>query len=128
MKIKKTKISRPARGGVALLLAIFVMLVSSTLVISMAETQMLRYAALRNTRDWDSARFLAEAGLHHALSSLEDDIEWRTGVARTEFPVGTGQSYTATVADGPSGTVRITAVGSAGTFSRVLTATIKHGG
>ncbi len=116
------------RSGASLLMAIFIMTVASTLVVSMADTQMLRYAALRNTRDWDSARYLAEAGLNHAFAELEKDIEWRTGVPTTEFPIGSGQNYTAKVADGPNGTVIVTARGNAGSFSRVLTAKVKHGG
>lgn len=110
------------------MMAIFVMTIAGTLVITMADTQMLRYTALGNTRDWDSARYLAEAGLHHALSRLENDIDWRDGIESTEFPAGTGRTYEATVLDGPNGVVIITATGSAGSFSRVLTAKIKHGG
>ncbi len=121
------KIMRSRRAA-ALLLAIFVMTLTSTLVITMADTQMLRYAALRNTRDWDGARYLAEAGLHDALSALEHNIDWRDGVPPTEFPIGSGQTYTASVADGPNGTVLIRAEGVAGSFRRVLTATVKHGG
>ena len=120
--------ARARRSGAALLLAIFVMTVASTLVIAMADSQMLRYAALRNTRDWDDARYLAEAGLHHALSQLEKNIDWRTDIGTTEFPAGSGNQYSATIQDGPNGTVVINATGRAGSFSRVLTATIKHGG
>ncbi len=116
------------RRGAALMLALFVMTVVSTLVVSMSNTQMLRYSALRNTRDWDSSRYLAEAGLHHALSQLEKDIDWRSGVPATEFPAGSGETYSASVVDGPGGTVIVTARGSVGTFSRVLRATVKHGG
>lgn len=128
------KQDRPARNrkarrsGTALMMAIFVMTVASTLVISMADTQMLRYAALRNTRDWEHARYLAEAGLHHALSLLENDIEWRNDVVTTEFPAGSGHTYSATIRDGAGATVIIDATGNAGSFSRVLSATIKHGG
>ncbi|GAB5405534.1 MAG: hypothetical protein Aurels2KO_37650 [Aureliella sp.] len=125
MSIRKLKRSR---RGAALMLALFVMTVVSTLVVSMCNTQMLRYAALRNTRDWDSSRYLAEAGLHHALSQLERDIDWRAGVPATEFPAGSGETYSASVVDGPDGTVVVTAKGSVGTFSRVLRASIKHGG
>lgn len=116
------------RRGAALLLAIFIMTVVSMLVVAMADTQTLRYAALRNTRDWDDARYLAEAGLHHALSQLEADIDWRAGIGSTEFPVDSGHYYSATVQDGPDATVIISATGLAGSFSRVLTARIKHGG
>lgn len=125
--MKKQRLQKSRRGA-ALMLALFVMTVVSTLVVSMSNTQMLRYAALRNTRDWDGARYLAEAGLHHALSQLEKDIDWRAGIPATEFPAGSGEMYSANIADGPDGTVVVTAQGSIGTFSRVLRATIKHGG
>lgn len=124
----KSTYTRRSRRGAALMLALFVMTVVSTLVVSMADTQMLRYAALRNTRDWDGSRYLAEAGLHHALSRLERDIDWRAGVPATEFPAGSGETYSATVTDGANGTVVIVAEGRAGTFNRVLRATVKHGG
>lgn len=116
------------RKGAALMFAIFVMTIASVLVVSMADTQMLRYAALRNTRDWDGARYLAESGLHHALSQLEADIDWRAGIPDTEFPAGSGETYAASVKDGADGTVEITAVGIAGSFKRTLRATVKHGG
>lgn len=125
--MKSTKRKRSRRGA-ALMLALFIMTVVSTLVVSMADTQMLRYAALRNTRDWDGSRYLAEAGLHHALSQLERDIDWRGGVPATEFPSGSGETYSAKVSDGANGTVIIVAEGRVGTFTRVLKATIKHGG
>ncbi|MCA9125980.1 MAG: hypothetical protein KDB22_02805 [Planctomycetales bacterium] len=116
------------RSGAALLLAIFVMAIVSSLVVAIADAQTLRYAALRNTTDWDSARYLAEAGLHDALSRLETDINWRTGIGTTEYPANSGRIYSVAVQDGPDGTVIISATGSTGAFSRVLTATIKHGG
>ena len=104
------------------------MTVVSTLAVSMLDTQTLRYASLRNTRDWDEARYLAEAGLHHAFSQLEQNIDWRDGIATTEFPVGSGNTYRAVVIDGPDASVIINATGSAGSFQRKLVATIKHGG
>ena len=116
------------RRGAALLLAIFVMTVASTLVIAVADTQTLRYAAQRNTRDWDQARYLAEAGLQHALSELETDINWRSGIPWTEFPVGSGNKYSATTSDGGNGAVIVESVGACGSFSRVLSVTLKHGG
>lgn len=130
MKIERKlrKLSRRSRHGAALLFALFVMTLASSLVVGTLDSQTLRYAALRNTIDWDGARYLAEAGLNHAFSELEKDITWRAGIPATEFPVGSGNSYTATVTDGPDGSVLVTATGTAGTFSRRLQASIKHGG
>jgi type II secretory pathway component PulK len=110
------------------MLALFVMSVASLLVISILDTQTLQYSALRNTIDYDRARYLAEAGIQHALAFLEQDITWRAGVANVEFPVGSGNRYTATATDGANGTVVIAAVGTAGTFTRRLEVTVKMGG
>ena len=123
-----TRRLRKQRGGAALLLAIFVLTVVTSLVVATVDSQTLRYAALRNTRDWERARYLAESGLNHALSELEQNIDWRTGISTVEFPIGSGQTYEASVDAGSSGTVVVTATGHSGGFSRVLTATVKQGG
>ena len=121
-------IARRLRRGAAMMTAIFVMAVSSVLVISIMDTETLQYAALRNTMDWDRARYLAEAGLQHALAELEADITWRTGVASTQFPSGSGNVYWATAVDGSNGTVVVTAWGQAGSVVRKLETTVKQGG
>ena len=110
------------------MLALFVMTVASSLVVAIVDSQLLRHAALRNTRDWDRARYLAESGLNHAFAELEKNIEFRTEIAWTEFPVGSGDRFMATLQDGPKGTVVIQSVGSAGSFNRYLSVTIKQGG
>ncbi len=108
--------------------AMFVMAVSSVMVISIMDTETLQYAALRNTMDWDRARYLAEAGLQHALAEVEADITWRTGITNTQFPAGSGNIYWATAVDGPNGTVVVTAFGQAGGVTRKLETTVKQGG
>ena len=129
----KSEASRKMRGwrkrrGTAFLLALFVMAVATALVVSIVDTQTLQSATLRNSMDYDRARYLAESGLQHALSFLEQDITWRGALNDVEFPAGSGHTYTVTVADGPNGTVTLTAVGSAGTFARRLQVTLKMGG
>lgn len=124
----RVSVQRSGRRGAALLMALFVMTLASALVVGTLDSQRMRYAALRNTVDWDRARYLAEAGLNDALSQLEADIDWRTGIATTEFPAGSGMTYSATVNDAAAGTVEVVAVGNAGTFSRRLRVTVKHGG
>ena len=108
--------------------ALFVMTVSSVLVISIMDTETLQYSALRNTLDWDRARYLAEAGLQHALAELEADITWRTGISNTQFPAGSGNLYWATAVDGANGTVVVTAWGQAANVTRKLETTVKQGG
>jgi type II secretory pathway component PulK len=110
------------------MLALFVMTVASLLVISIVDTQTLQYSSLRNTVDYDRARYLAEAGLQHALAFLEQDITWRAGLNNEEFPAGSGNTYSVTVTDGADATVTLTATGTAGDFSRRLQVTVKMGG
>ncbi|GIW99879.1 MAG: hypothetical protein KatS3mg111_3212 [Pirellulaceae bacterium] len=119
---------RRYRRGAALLLAIFVMAVVSALAVAMVDAQTLRFAALRNARDWDQARYLAEAGLQHAFARLEKDYELRQPIGPIEFPAGSDHYYAATIDDGPDGTVVVRAEGTVGEFSRVLVATVKQGG
>ena len=126
-KLKPTSIRRLRRGA-AMLTSLFVMTVSSVLVISIMDTETLQYSALRNTLDWDRARYLAEAGLQHALAELEADITWRTGISNTQFPAGSGNLYWATAVDGANGTVVVTAWGQAANVTRKLETTVKQGG
>ncbi|MDX1962087.1 MAG: hypothetical protein SFX18_02975 [Pirellulales bacterium] len=116
------------RAGAAMLMALFVMTVTTIIVISIVDTEILQYASLRNTFDWDRARYLAEAGTQHAFAELESNIQWREGIPRTEFPAGSGQSYSATVTDGPAGSVIVTSWGTSGTVTRSLQTTLKQGG
>ena len=48
------------------MVALFVMVVVSGIVIGIVDTMTLQYAANRNTIAWDKARYLAEAGVQHA--------------------------------------------------------------
>jgi type II secretory pathway component PulK len=108
--------------------ALFVMAVTSVIVIGILDTETLQYSALRNTIEYDRARYLAEAGAAHAVAFLERDITWRDGISITEFPSGSGDTYTATVVDGPDSTVIVTASGVSGRVTRRLQLTIKQGG
>lgn len=115
------------------MLALFVMAVTSMIVITIFDTQTLQYAALRNTVDYDRARYLAEAGIQHALSILEVDFDQgeATGftIPAVQFPAGSGNVYDATI--GPledDGTRTVSAQGTAGTFTRRLEILIKMGG
>ncbi len=116
------------RRGAALLLAIFVMTLVSTLAVATLDAEMMRYMALRNTRQWDEARYLAEAGLNDAFAQLEQDISWRGGIPGTEFPAGSGWTYRVTVTDGADGTVDLLSTGTVGNFTRTLHVTVKQGG
>ena len=116
------------RKAAAMMTALFVMTVTSVLVVSILDTETLQYAALRNTLDWDRARYLAEAGLQNALAELEQNIDWRAGIPATSYPTGSSTSYAATATDGPNGTVIVTSSGTAGNVTRNLQTTVKQGG
>jgi hypothetical protein len=108
------------------------MLVTSILVVSIVDTQTLQFSALRNTRDYDRSRYLAEAGIAHALGILEQDWDDQNlrdnGIPATEFPIGSGNTYSVTAADGANGTVILNSTGIAGEFTRQLQITVKQGG
>jgi type II secretory pathway component PulK len=114
------------------MMSLFVMAVATMLVVTILDIQALQYASLRNTMDYDRSRYLAEAGVAHTLAILEQDFDSQdlrnNGVGPTTFPVGSGNSYSATVADQPNGTVLINAEGTAGQFTRRLQITVKMGG
>jgi hypothetical protein len=112
---------------VALLVAIFVMTVTAAIVVLMLETQVSQMAALRHTAAYERANYLAAAATHHALAELEADPSWRTGIPSTEFPAGSGQTYSATVAAIDSSTVVVTATGNASNVARKLQVTVQLG-
>ncbi len=116
------------RTGSAMMTALFVMAVTTAVVIGILDTEQLQYAALKNTIEYERARYLAEAGVAHAMTYLERDITWRQGISTIEYPAGSGDTYSAQAVDGPNQTVVVTATGVAGRVTRRLQATIKHGG
>ena len=116
---------RSSRRGAALLVCIFVMAMTAAVVIAVLDTQMIQMTALRHTIDYERALYLAGAGVHAALAELEADSTWRTGIASTEFPAGSGATYSATVADDGSGMVIITGMGVAGGVTRKLQVTVE---
>lgn len=122
---------RRKRRGVAFMMALFVMSVCSLICVSIVDTQMLQFASLRNTMEYDRARYLAEAAVQHALSEIEEDYVIPTApeerIPWTDFPDANNQ-YRATVSDGGSGTILIDAEGRSGQFTRRLLIQVKMGG
>ena len=123
-----SKANQLKRKGAALLLALFVMTLSSTLAVAMLDAEMIRYITLRNPSQWDEARYLAEAGINEAFAHLENDISWRVGIPATEFPSGSGFTYSVSISDGADGTVDTSSTGLAGELSRTLVVNVKQGG
>ena len=110
------------------MLAMFVMVVTTTIVIAILDTETLQYSSLRHTMDYDRARYLAEAGVQEALAQLENDITWTTGIPTTQFPAASTNTFSATVQQIADGTVIVTGTGTAGSFTRNLQVTVKQGG
>ena len=130
---KRSRLTHRRRRGMAFMLALFVMVVVSMIVVTILDTQTLQYSSLRNSIDFDRARYLAEAGLHHALSVLEADFDSSdtTGfsIASTQFPAGSGNVYSATVGIlQVDGTRVVSAQGTSGQFTRKLEIRVKMGG
>lgn len=122
-----TKVLSPRRGA-AILVALLVMAATTMVLAAVLDTQTMQYMALNNTLDYDRARYLAEAGMNHSVSILEQDITFRGTISQADFPAGSGNSYQATVQDGPAGTISILAAGTSGTFTRRVAANVKQGG
>lgn len=118
---------RRERGGAGLLVTLAVVSLITVMVVSVYDLQLARWAAVRNTSDYERALYLAGAAVHHAMAELEQDADWRDGVLVTEFPAGSGQTYTATVVDTAGGMVVVTGTGTAGDVSRKLQVTIDPG-
>lgn len=125
-EVSRCRPTRPpaARRGTALVVCIFVVSMTSVIVVSMLDAEMLRLTALRNASDYDRALYLAGAAAHEALAELESDPTWRTGVSASDFPTGSGGAYAASLADSAANTVIITASGTFGGVTRRLTVTV----
>ncbi|MEM6654310.1 MAG: hypothetical protein AAF596_00765 [Planctomycetota bacterium] len=109
--------------GAALLVCLFVILVVSSLVLNMLDTETLQLASARNIEDHERALYLANAAVHHACALLEADNTWRGTVTDGSYPAD--DTYTVTATDGSvSGTVLLQATGASGNVTRSLDATI----
>jgi len=112
-------------------MALFVMAVCSMICVSILDTQTLQYASLRNTMEYDRARYLSEAGVQHALSSIEEDYRIddisALNVPVTNFP-DANNTYKADLSDAGNGMILIEAEGTSGQFTRKLVVQVKMGG
>lgn len=112
----------------ALLVCLFVVAATSALLVGVLDTVTTQYSAVRNTTDYDAAQYLAGAAVHHALAEIELNPTWMTGIPSTEYPNGSGRTYSATVAAGAGNTLIVTGMGTAGSTTRRLEATVSIGG
>ncbi len=111
----------------ALLVCLFVMLLVSLTLLGMLGTARSQMTALHNTADYERALYLAGAGVHHALAEIEADLGWRGDISATEFPAGSGNTYSASATDGSGNTVVVTGTGVAGSVTRKLQVTVDPG-
>jgi hypothetical protein len=90
----------------------------------MLESASIYQSALRNSIEYEQSLYLANAGVHHALALLENDVAWRGTVSAGSYPAS--DSYSATAVNGAtSGTVDVTSTGVAGGTTRRLSATVQ---
>lgn len=118
---------RPSRG-IALLLVLVVMILTSIIVSGIGGGLTTQFAAYRNTADYDQAQYLAGAGVHHAIAALEENSAWRGALNSIELPAGNGRYYSVTVSDGDAGDVVINAEGVAGSVTRRIQTVITFNG
>lgn len=110
-----------------LLICVFVIGLSSLILIGMFKSSTAQLAALRNTAEYERALYLAGAAAHQALAELEQNANWSAGISPTEFPAGSGHTYSATIVDIGGGEVVITGVGVSGSVTRRIQVTVAAG-
>jgi Tfp pilus assembly protein PilX len=111
------------RAGVALLVCLFVLSIVSVWTVNMFQSATVYQSALRNNIEYEQALYLANAGVHHAMAELENNLAWRSTVTAGGYPAS--GSYSATAVNGAApGTVEITSTGVSGEATRRLLATV----
>jgi type II secretory pathway component PulK len=106
-------------------MCLFVIALTSMLVVAMLDSQTSQLAAVRNATDFEKALYLAGAGVHHALAELETDISWRGTVSQGSYPAS--GSYSATATNGAGDQITVTASGVSGGITRSLQITVSPG-
>jgi hypothetical protein len=102
---------------------LFVLSICTVWVVNIFQSATLYQSALRNTIEYEQALYLANAGVHHAVAELENNLAWRGTVTAGSYPAN--GSYSATAANGVTpGTVDITSTGVAGGATRRLQSTV----
>ena len=120
-RVRKLALRR--RSGIALLLCLFVLSICTVWVVNIFQSATVYQSAQRNTIEYEQALYLANAGVHHAVAELENNLAWRGTVTAGSYPAS--GSYSATAVNGAtSGTVDITSTGVAGGATRRLQSTV----
>jgi len=104
---------------------IFVIALTTVIVVSIVDTQTLHMTAQRHTMDYQKALYLAAAGMHHAISQVDGANQYFQPftLGPVEFPAGSGNTYSAQAVLAGSELV-VTSTGTAGGVTRRLQATL----
>ncbi len=95
---RRRRSNRSERGGIALLICLFVLSLVTVWTVDMLESASIYQSALRNTIEYEQALYQANAGVQHVLSQLETDVAWRGTVTAGSYPAS--GSYSATAVNG----------------------------
>jgi Tfp pilus assembly protein PilX len=122
-KARTSRLPHRRRSGIALLLCLFVLSIVTVWVVNIFQSATIYQSAQRNTIEYEQALYLANAGVHHAVAELENNLAWRGTVTAGSYP--SSGSYSATAVNGvAAGTVDITSTGVAGGATRRLLSTV----
>jgi Tfp pilus assembly protein PilX len=116
--------ARRRPGGMALLIAIFILSIITVWLVDMLDTTTSYTAALRNNIEYEQALYLANAGVHDAVCQLENNTSWLGTVTAGSYPASGSYSATA-VNSGVTGYVTVTSYGVQGATTRTIVATVK---
>src|SRR6188768_23416 len=118
----RTRSTPRKRNGAALMICLFIIFLVTLLVVNILDTLTLELSSVRNNIDYERALYLANAGVHAAAAELEATPAWRGAITDGAYPGN--DTYQATVVDGMSGQVTVTARGVSGSITRTVVATL----
>lgn len=96
------------KKAVALLLALFILILANLLVIAFLELITTDLQIASNHKIRNQAVYIGEAGIEYAISRLRTNKNWGGTAGAIEFPLGSGNTYNVTYTLG-SGTISSTA-------------------
>lgn len=111
--------------GIALVLALFVAVIVSIMVVSILDLTATDLKVARNLQEELKAYYIAEAGAETAIRELKNDVNWSDGFDNVQFPPGSGGSFTVTISHPGSSLIEVTSVGKIGETSKTVRVTLK---
>ena len=111
--------------GMGLVLALFVAMIASIMVVSTLEAMMVGLKIGENFHNELKAYYIAEAGVETAIRMLKEDVNWDEGFDGVEFPPGSGGRFTVVLSRPDPDTVRIESTGEIGGASKRVSVTIR---